>query len=64
MAHVASDLKSMSLNRMLPQAGKASYASDRTAAAPFDSILDETARPAPEPRQKRAADDKAPRRAP
>ena len=58
MAHVASDLKSHLFNRMLPQAGKASYASDRAAAAPFDSILDETARPAPEPRQKRAADDK------
>lgn len=58
VAHVASDLKSMSLNRMLPQGGKASHAADRTAAAPFDSILDETARPAPEPRQKRATDDK------
>lgn len=58
MAHVASDLKSLSLNRMLPQAGKASYAADRNQAAPFDSILDETTRPTPEPRQKRAADDK------
>ncbi len=57
MAHVASDLKSISLNRLLPQAGKASYTPDRTQAAPFDSILDETARPAPEPRQKRASDD-------
>lgn len=61
MAHVASDLKSQMLNRMLPQAAKRSYAADTKAATPFDSVLDETARPAPEPRQTRAADDNSPR---
>ena len=61
MAHVASDLKSKSLNRLLPQAGKRSYAADTKAATPFDSVLDDTARAAPEPRQTRPSDDKTPR---
>ncbi|MDO8877800.1 MAG: flagellar hook-length control protein FliK [Pseudolabrys sp.] len=61
MAHVASDLKSQMLNRLQSQAGRPSSASDRSATTAFDSILDETARPAPEPRSQRAADDKPPR---
>ena len=61
MPHVASDLKSQLLNRILPQAAKPAFASASPAATPFDSILDETARPAPEPRRQRASDDNSPR---
>ena len=56
MPHVASDLKSQLLNRVLPQAAKPAFASASPAATPFDSILDETARPAPEPRRPKPAD--------
>ena len=61
MPHVASDLKSQLLNRVLPQAAKPAFASASPAATPFDSILDETARPAPEPRRQQASDDNSPR---
>ena len=61
MPHVASDLKSQLLNRILPQAGKPAFSPASQTATPFDSILDETARPAPEPRRQRASDDNSPR---
>jgi len=61
LPHVASDLKSQLLNRILPQAGKPAFSLASPAATPFDSILDETARPAPEPRRQRASDDNSPR---
>ncbi|MCX7296993.1 MAG: flagellar hook-length control protein FliK [Hyphomicrobiales bacterium] len=61
MPHVASDLKSQLLNRILPQAGKPAFSPASPAATPFDSILNETARPAPEPRRQRASDDNSPR---
>ncbi|MDO9411989.1 MAG: flagellar hook-length control protein FliK [Pseudolabrys sp.] len=61
MAHVASALKSQLLKGMLPQPGKQTYASDAKAQNSFDSLLDSNTPPAPEPRQPRAAEDKAPR---
>lgn len=61
MPHVASDLKSHGLSRPQQQAAKQAYTSASPATTPFDSILDETTRPAPEPRTQRAADDNSPR---
>jgi chemotaxis protein MotD len=59
--HVASDWKSQGLNRLLQQAGKQGYTSASQKTTPFDSILDETSRPAPEPRTQRPTDDNSPR---
>ena len=65
MPHVASDLKSQvsayAASRASSQAAKPAFASDNPAATPFDSILDDTARAAPEPRPQRTANDSSAR---
>ena len=61
MPHVASDWKSQGLNRLLQQAGKQASMPASQKTTPFDSILDETSRPAPEPRTQRPTDDNSPR---
>jgi chemotaxis protein MotD len=61
VSHVASDWKSQGLNRLLQQGGKQTYTSASPKTTPFDSILDQTSRPAPEPRTQRAPDDNSPR---
>lgn len=65
MPHVASDLKSQvsayAASRASSQAAKQAYASENAAVTPFDSILDDTARAAPEPRPQRTANDSSPR---
>ncbi len=60
MPHVASDWKSQGLNRLLQQAGKQASTPASQKTTPFDSILDETSRPAPEPRTQRPTDDNSP----
>ena len=60
MPQVASELKSHALSRSLSHAIRPPQAADRAPASPFESLLDEAAAPAPEPRE-RAADDSAPR---
>jgi flagellar hook-length control protein FliK len=65
LPHVASDLKSQvsayAASRASSQAAKPAFASENAAATPFDSILDDTARAAPEPRPQRAANDSSAR---
>jgi chemotaxis protein MotD len=59
---VASESSAYALNRALTATARPSYAADRTAATPFESLIDDApARPAaPEPRAQRAADDTVP----
>jgi chemotaxis protein MotD len=59
--HVASDSKSYALNNPLPRSYRPPQAADRAASTPFDSLIDDSAPPAPEPRAREAADDPLPR---